>query len=286
MPTPTDGWIRANDLSLHYLDWGSPGGPAVLFLHGGSAHARWWDLVIAALADRYRCIALDLRGHGDSGRPAGGEYDLASHVADVAAVSAELDLHGSALVGHSFGGYVAMAYAGRGDVALGALAVVDSQARISPRSVRFLEALGKLPQPRYADLDDAVARFRLLPAGTSAAPAVLAHAARHSVVRLASGTWTLKFDRRALTGTAAQELTPYLSAAPCPVLAVRGARSAIVDAAALAEFASARPDAELAEIPEAYHHVMLDQPAALAAVLGDFLARHLPGAQGASRHHR
>jgi pimeloyl-ACP methyl ester carboxylesterase len=130
-----------------------------------------------------------------------------------------------------------MTYAGCQGAVLGALAVIDSRTHISPRSVRFLEALGKLPQRRYADLDDAIAR--------------------------------------ALTGTAPQSLVAHLAAARCPILAVRGARSAIVDASGLADFATARPDAELAEIPDAHHHVMLDQPAALTALLGGFLDRRL-----------
>ena len=64
------------------------------------------------------------------------------------------------------------------------------------------------------------------------------------------------------------------AAARCPVLAVRAVHSEIVTADGLAEFRAAVPQVELAEIADAHHHVMLDQPAALARVLGDFLDRH------------
>jgi pimeloyl-ACP methyl ester carboxylesterase len=274
-PTPpTDGWVDCNGLRLHYLD-SAGSGPPVLLLHGGSAHAHWWDFVIPALADRFRCVALDLRGHGESGRPADGDYSLAAHAGDVAAVVSALGLAGGAVVGHSFGGWVAMVHAGRAGDTIGALAVVDSRPTIGVRSARMLEALRKLPHTRYATHADAVSRFRLMPSATNAAPDVLAHVARYAIIRDADGAYRPRFDRHALAGASAQDLTPHLRAARCPVLAVRAAHSEIVDTAALHAFRTALPGTELAEIAEAHHHVMLDQPAALAAVLGDFLARHL-----------
>jgi pimeloyl-ACP methyl ester carboxylesterase len=272
--SPIDGWVEADGLRLHYLDW-SGSGPPVLFLHGGSAHAHWWDFAIPPLADRFRCVALDLRGHGESGRPADGDYGLAAHARDVAAVVTALGLAGGGVVGHSFGGWVAMVYAGRAGDAVGALAILDSRPTIGVRSARMLEALRKLPHTRYATREDALARFRLLPAATRAAPAVIAHVAQYALVREPDGTYLPRFDRRALAGAGAQDLTPHLRAARCPILAVRAAESEIVDAAALAAFRTAVPTAELAEIADAHHHLMLDQPAALASVLASFLGRHL-----------
>lgn len=278
---PADGWVEVNGLRLHYLDWGGAGLPPVLFLHGGSAHAHWWDFTIPHLRDRFRCVALDLRGHGDSDRSAAGDYGLAAHAGDVAAVVEALDLAGGGVVGHSFGGWVAMVYAGRAGGAVGALAILDSRPTIGVRSARMLEALRKLPHTRYATHAEAITRFRLLPAATTADAAVVAHVATHGVVRDVDGTFLPRFDRRALAGAGAQDLTPHLRAARCPILAVRAAHSEIVDAAALAAFRTAVPSVELAEIADAHHHLMLDQPAAVAAVVGRFLARHL-GAVSAS----
>ena len=278
-PEPADGWVEVNGVRLHYLDWGGAGRPPVLFLHGGSAHAHWWDFAIPLLAERFRCIALDLRGHGQSGRPANADYGLAAHAADVGAVVGALGLGGGGVVGHSFGGWVAMVYAGGAGTAIGALALLDSRPHIGVRSARMLEALRKLPHTRYASHDDAITRFRLLPTATRADAAVVAHVAAHGVIREADGTYLPRFDRRALAGAGAQDLTPHLRGARCPILAVRAALSEIVDAAAFQTYRAAVPDAELAEIADAHHHVMLDQPAMLADVLGDFLGRHLNGAR-------
>ena len=270
---PRDGFIDANGVRLHYVDWGTAGQRPILLLHGGSAHARWWDFVVAPLADRYRCVALDLRGHGDSTWAATLDYRLETHAGDVAAVVDGLDLRDVAVVGHSFGGFVAMVFAPQADARLSALVVVDSRARISERSARYLEALRKLRHPRYATLEEAVQRFRLLPSAHQARPEILAHVVRHGLIQTADGTWTLKFDRRAMAGTPAQDLSPRLAAVRCPILAVRGELSEIISAAGLAEFGAANPRTVTAEIAGAHHHVMLDQPEALAAVVRDFLER-------------
>ena len=269
---PRDGFVEVNGVRLHYVDWGAAEQRPILFLHGGSAHARWWDFVVPALADRHRCVALDLRGHGDSAWPETLDYRLETHAADVAAVFDALDLRDAVVVGHSFGGFVAMLFAPRGGPRLSALVVVDSRARISERSARYLEALRKLPHPRYASLEEALQRFRLLPAAHRARPDVLAHVIRHGLTQTADGTWTLKFDRRAMAGTPAQDLSPHLAAVRCPILAVRGELSEIVSPAGLLEFGAANPRIATAELAGAHHHVMLDQPAALAEVISNFLA--------------
>lgn len=272
---PEDGWLERGGLRLHYLDWGGRDRPPVLFLHGGSAHAHWWDFTVPLLAERFRCVALDLRGHGESGRPADGNYGLAAHAADAAALVDALGLRGGGVVGHSFGGWVAMMYAAAAGDAVGALAVLDSRATIGQRSARMLEALRKLPHTRYATRAEAIAGFRLLPAATTAPADRLAHVAAHAIVQDADGWFVPRFDRRALAGVGAQDLTPCLRAARCPILAVRGAASTVVDAAAVAVYRQIAPTAEVAEIDAAHHHPMLDQPARLAAVLDPFLSAHL-----------
>jgi pimeloyl-ACP methyl ester carboxylesterase len=268
---PRDGFIDADGVRLHYVDWGEPGQPPVVFVHGGSAHARWWDFVVAHLAPRYRCVALDLRGHGDSGWPTSPDYRLATHAGDVADLIEALGLRDVAVVGHSFGGFVSMVYAPGAAARLARLVIVDSRPRIGERASRLLEALRKLPHPRYASLEEATRRFRLLPGATSAAPDVFAHVVRHGMTQMADGAWTLKFDRRAMSGTPPQDFSPGLAAVQCPILAIRGEHSDILTRTALAEFPAANPRAITAEIAGAHHHVMLDQPAALAQVIGDFL---------------
>src|SRR5438874_549866 len=61
-------WVKVEGCPIHYLRWGQPGKPGLLLVHGGFAHAHWWDFIAPAFADDYCVAALDLSGMGDSGR--------------------------------------------------------------------------------------------------------------------------------------------------------------------------------------------------------------------------
>ena len=84
-------------------DHGGDGAP-LIFCHATGFHGRYWDPICARLAATYRCIAIDLRGHGDSVIPAGLDLDWAGMGDDVLAVLDALDLHEVRAVGHSMGG--------------------------------------------------------------------------------------------------------------------------------------------------------------------------------------
>jgi pimeloyl-ACP methyl ester carboxylesterase len=271
LPAAEHTEVRVNGLTLHALAWGRPNHPVVVLLHGGSAHAHWWDFVAPALADRYRVIAPDLRGHGDSEHVRPPAYAIDDYVADLEGLAAACGLARFALVGHSLGGFVAMRYAGRHSPSLAALAVVDSRPVSGSGRSGLVNRLRHLPHPRYADREDAVRRFRLLPAGTSAAPEVLRHMALAGLTALPEGGFTLKFDRQAFAARERLDLNPALAGLRCPVLFVRGSESTFLDAETLRSMQALCARAESAEIAGAHHHVMLDRPAAFTARLAAFL---------------
>jgi pimeloyl-ACP methyl ester carboxylesterase len=134
--------------------------------------------------------------------------------------------------------------------------------------------LSFLPHPVFADREEAVRRFRLLPRGTSARAEVLRHMALAGLRPLPDGRFTLKFDRAAFARRRPLDLVPALAAVRCPTLLVRGGESAFLDAATAAEMAALCPHAEIATIDGAHHHVILDRPEAFTERLLTFLARH------------
>jgi pimeloyl-ACP methyl ester carboxylesterase len=79
-------------------------GPPVLFCHPTGFHGRAWRPVAAALAGDAHALAPDLRGHGDTPPPAGGDMHWSGVAADVVAVAEHLGLAGAGAVGHSMGG--------------------------------------------------------------------------------------------------------------------------------------------------------------------------------------
>ena len=97
--------LRINGLDLKIKDTGA-GDPALVFIHYWGGTSRTWDLVSAELSGHYHCVALDLRGWGESDKSAG-SYDLESQADDVAAVIESLGLSHYILVGHSMGGKIA-----------------------------------------------------------------------------------------------------------------------------------------------------------------------------------
>lgn len=98
----------ADGTEIAYTEWGD--GPPLVLVHGITENHYAWDPVLAALAARWRVVAVDLRGHGESERRA--PYDPGTLATDVHAVVEHLDLTAPLLVGHSLGGVVVSAYGG------------------------------------------------------------------------------------------------------------------------------------------------------------------------------
>ncbi len=275
MSAPEECSVRVNGLRLHLLTWGTPGRPPVVLLHGGSAHAHWWDFVAADLAHHYRLLAPDLRGHGDSEHADPRCYALDDYVHDLEGLVRECGLTRFALVGHSLGAYIALRFTAAHRRLVQCLIVVD----VGPRSgrgrrARFLSRLQHLPHPRFADAEDAARRFRLLPSATSAPAEVLRHVALKGMRSLPDGGLTFKFDRAAFAHYDGLDLSSSIAELECPTLFIRGSESAFVDGPTLARMAAHCPGADTAEIEGAHHHVMLDRPAALAARIASFLVDH------------
>ena len=108
-PAPyTDTNVAVASLTLHMQDYGAAGKPPMLCVHGGAAHAHWFDFVAAGFAADYHVCAVDQRGHGDSAWDASPtpDYSYERYAADLHELTEKLDLRDFILVGHSMGGVV------------------------------------------------------------------------------------------------------------------------------------------------------------------------------------
>ena len=112
-----------NGVNLNVLEKGQ-GSVTLIFLHYFGGSALEWQSVMNSLADQYRCIAIDLRGHGDSDAPETG-YSVDNMADDVAGLINSLGIHDFALVGHSMSGKVALALAARQPAGLQNLLLVS-----------------------------------------------------------------------------------------------------------------------------------------------------------------
>ena len=105
----TEGIVNIHDINLHYRDWGGQG-QTVLLLHGLASHSGIWDLVGPMLSHNNQVIAIDQRGHGQSSKPNDG-YDFQTVTRDVYQFINKIGLHSPVIVGHSWGGNVALNFA-------------------------------------------------------------------------------------------------------------------------------------------------------------------------------
>jgi pimeloyl-ACP methyl ester carboxylesterase len=265
---PQSHAIPIRGIVLHYLEWGSPHDPPLLLIHGGSAHAHWWDHVAGDLAHDYRVIALDLRGHGESGWAAPPSYEIDDYVEDIAAVVTHLQLAPFTLIGHSLGGLISLSYATRYSAMLTGLIVIDMGPRLQPS--RRMQLLSRIPAPIYRNEEDLFHRFRLMPEETWAEPALLQHIARHSARPLGDGRLTLKIDRATFI-RGPHDVSAQLDHITCPVLLIRGGASQTLSGDKAQEMVALCPRLQLREVPGAGHHVFLDNPVAFLDGVRHFL---------------
>ncbi len=268
-------FVDVDGCSVHYLTWfdvddGPPGDdhPGLLFIHGGGAHANWWRFIAPFFAETYRVASIDLSGMGDSG--ARETYRPATWAREIGAVLKDGRLGPrSVVVGHSFGGLIAMKYGAEHGAGLSGMVIVDSPVQ-DPDDIP-LPKPGSPSRSRpkiHPDLPTALARFRLMPEQPCENDYISDFIARTSV-KPTKGGWTWKFDFKVMGSRRFGE--PYgeeLKALKCRAALIYGEKSAIVSRRTVAYMSSVMgPKAPVVEIPEAHHHVMLDQPLAFVAAL-------------------
>ena len=153
MTMPTDHFIQLRELNFHYRDWQGSGRPLVL-LHGLASNARFWDLAAPYLTHQFHALALDQRGHGASAKPDEG-YDFPSVARDMERFVRSLGLERPIIVGHSWGGNVAVQIAADYPGLASGVVCIDG-GTIEPSSVAgatLEETLKRLTPPDFVALN-------------------------------------------------------------------------------------------------------------------------------------
>lgn len=132
--------LTVGDLSIHYYQGGPPDAPTILMLHGFGADKDNWLRFARHFTERYRVIAIDLPGFGDSSKPAA-SYDVGTQVERVAAFTQALNIDRLHIVGNSMGGHISALYAARYPHRTLSLALLDNAGITSPQPSELMQRL-------------------------------------------------------------------------------------------------------------------------------------------------
>lgn len=266
-----DDYALLGGLRFHYRDWGGDLPPLVL-LHGFTGHARTWDRFAAAMRDRYRVLALDQRGHGESAWAE--DYRVEAMADDLERFATALGLDRFALLGLSMGGRTAYWYAALHPRRVERLVIVDIGPEMNPVGSARIRA-GTQANDLFADPEAAIAQARR--GNARADEQELRHRTRNNLMRTEDGRWTFRYDR-ALRQPETSLPRPDPAASwlqlpkiTAPTLLVRGGESDVLAPEVAQKMVEAIPHCRMVEVPGSGHSVPLDRPAEFEAAVRPFL---------------
>lgn len=292
MPQMGSSYLYCNELRFHYLSWNlEHGDSSLVMLHGLASNARIWELLAPYLAEQgFRIYALDQRGHGLTDKP-DGEYSLPAFRGDLLAFLDACQLEHPVLVGHSWGGMVALDYAVHhtiGPRAPAGLFLVDGgliQLNDLPGAT-WETVRDRLTPPQLAGMmmEDFLSRIekwtKMSDDPESAAQIILANFEIAADERI---TPRLTYERHMQILRAMWEFQTYegLRRVRCPIAAVMalppephsGEEDEFLE---LKKHAAVRaleacPDLHIEWMPDTLHDIPLHRPAKLAEYISDFV---------------
>jgi pimeloyl-ACP methyl ester carboxylesterase len=258
--------------------WGDDDDWPVLFMHGGGQTRHAWGKTCEQVAAHgWRAVAIDLRGHGDSGWAENGDYAFTAHAADCTAVAAQLG-RPPVLVGASLGGVAALIAEGLSDrVVSSGLVIVDITTRSNPEGIKRIRDFMASGLEGFDTLDDAAAAIA---AYTPQRRRPVNHAGLMKVLRQHDdGRWYWHWDPKALGGGRQEVPNPdfatqfeaSLEGIKVPTLLVRGVLSDVVTQEGVDTFLAKVRGSKLADVGGAAHMVAGDQNDAFYDAVIDFL---------------
>ena len=272
---PVDRWVRANGMNFHLLEWGDPGKPGVLMLHGASQQAHSWDFISLGLSSEYHVLVLDQRGHGDSDWAPEGDYSIEAAQGDLDGIVDALGLSDFNLMGHSMGGRNSFVWASRHLGMLRSLTIVDTGPETVPRGSDRIRRFRELPDnlDTFEEFADRVQEY------TGRSREQVLGALKYSIRQGADGKWTWKYDKvmrqsgRTESYWTPEQLWDCVKRIDCPTLVTRGDRSDIFAAETMDRMCEDIADCTCVTIANAGHLVQGDNPVDFLAVARAHLAR-------------
>ena len=262
-------------MRFHFLEWGRADAPTIVLLHGGHQSAHSWDLVSLSLAQNYRVLALDQRGHGDSEWARDVTYSNHEMSLDAEAFIGAMELEKPILIGHSMGGRNAMLLTRRNQALLRAAVIVDVGPELSEKGRAAIAGFVQGNQ-EFDDLEHFVRNVRQYDPYRSREH--IERTVKYNMLERADGKYVSKCDSNPRRLNIVRGSGPLenitledATAFELPVLLVRGANSNILAADAAERFATALPQGRLVTVPDCGHNVHGQNTKGFIEAVGGFL---------------
>jgi pimeloyl-ACP methyl ester carboxylesterase len=265
---PADRFVTANGLRIHYVDWGNADKPPLILIHGLDRVARTFDHLATHFTSRYHVIAVDMRGHGDSGWHPEGRYLVEDHVGDLEGLVAQLKLRNIVIWGNSTGGRVAQVFAGlHPDLVSHVIAEDVGPERPQQISDSYAQRV-KQEEAGWASEDELLARLRK---AAGASEAVIGPYVRYGTKRRDDGRIVWKRDPNLVKGFVSTDLWRFVRDITAPTIYILGGRSNIVPPATQEELKKVLPRVQIVTIPGVGHYPSDEKPAEFLAIVDKFL---------------
>jgi len=266
---PVDRFVDVNGLRIHYVDWGGNGKPFVM-VHGLDRVARTFDHLAVRFSPGYRVIAIDMRGHGDSGWDPMGRYLVEDHVGDLEGVVQQLGLRDLTLWGNSTGGRVVQVFAGK-HPDLVSRVISEDVGPERPRQIADNYAKRvQQEQAGWASEDELLAQLRKTNPRMSSA--VLEPYVRYATKKRSDGRIEWKRDPQLVNGFVATDLWRFVRNIKAPILYILGGRSNIVPPETQEELKKTLPNAQLITVPDVGHYPSDEKADEVVEIVNRFLS--------------
>jgi esterase len=269
------GNVVMRQMRFHFLEWGRSDAPVIVLLHGGHQSAHSWDLVSLHLAQNYRVLALDQRGHGDSEWARDVVYSNLEMSLDAEAFITAMGLQAPIVIGHSMGGRNTMLLLRRNQAIARAAVIVDVGPELSDKGREAIAGFVQGNQ-EFDDLEHFVRNVRQYDPYRSREH--IERTVKYNMLERADGKYVSKCDSnpRRLGIVRASGPTENITLEDAagldlPVLLVRGEKSNILAPDAAERFAAALPQGKLVTVPDCGHNVHGQNTQGFIAALGGFL---------------
>jgi len=271
-PQPADRFVTVDGLRIHYLDWGSPEKPPLVMLHGIGRVAHTFDHIAPHFIAKYHVVAVDMRGHGDSGWDPKGAYLVEDYVKDIEGLASQLQLRNIVVWGNSTGGRVAQVFAAlHPDLVAGVISEDVGPERPAQLAENVARQLKQEDATGWASEVELLVQLKTSYPRTS--EVILRDLSHFGVKKRADGRVIWKRDPAIANGFVPTELWRFVRQIKPPIIYILGGRSTVVPATTQEELKKALPQVEIVTVPGAGHYPSEEYPSEFLAIADKFLSR-------------